>query len=50
MTTCHVPAHEVAHLVHDDHGSECWGLLNRLMPDYNDRRRELRRVGARFEW
>jgi predicted metal-dependent hydrolase len=46
----YVLAHEVVHLVHDDHGAEFWSLLGRIMPDYEDRRRELRRVGARFEW
>jgi predicted metal-dependent hydrolase len=46
----YVLAHEVVHLVHDDHGSEFWRVLGRLMPDYDERRRELRRVGARFVW
>lgn len=46
----YVLAHEVAHLMHHDHDSEFWSALGRLMPDYDDRRRELRRIGARFEW
>jgi predicted metal-dependent hydrolase len=45
--SCHP---EIVHLVHDDHGSAFWRQLGRVMPDYEDRRRELRRVGARFEW
>jgi hypothetical protein len=50
LTFEYVLAHEVVHLVHDDHGSEFWSLLGRIMPDYEDRRRELRGVGARYEW
>lgn len=46
----YVLCHEVVHLVHGDHGSEFWGVLGRLMPDYDERRRELRRAGARFVW
>jgi hypothetical protein len=46
----YVLAHEVVHLVHDDHGAEFWSALGRLMPDYDEPRRELRRIGARFEW
>ena len=45
-----VLAHEVVHLVHDDHGHESWRLLGRIMPDYEARRAKLRGVGARFEW
>ncbi len=33
-----------------DHGPEFWHLLGKIMPDYDDRRRELRGVGGRFEW
>ena len=46
----YVLAHEVVHLVHNDHGSDFWRALGRIMPDYDGRRAELRRVGARFEW
>jgi predicted metal-dependent hydrolase len=46
----YVLAHGVIHLVHDDHGHEFWRLLGKVMPDYEARRTELRRVGARFEW
>jgi predicted metal-dependent hydrolase len=44
-----VLAHEVVHVVQDDHGAEFWQQLGRIMPDYEERRRELRRTGARPE-
>jgi predicted metal-dependent hydrolase len=46
----YVLAHEVVHLLHDHHGAEFWRTLGRIMPDYEERRRELRNVGARFQW
>jgi predicted metal-dependent hydrolase len=46
----YVLAHEIVRLVHDDHSSDFWRTLGRIMPDYEGRRAELRRVGARFEW
>lgn len=46
----YVLAHEVVHLVHADHGKAFWALLGRVMPDYELRRAELRRLGARLVW
>ncbi len=46
----YVVAHELAHLVHEDHGREFWGRLGRVMPDYEERREGLRRVGAGLGW
>lgn len=39
-------AHEVAHLVHMNHGAEFWALVRRLDPDMDAARRWLRRNGA----
>ena len=46
----YVVAHEVVHLVHDDHGREFWAALGRLLPDYEARRERLRAEGPRLVW
>lgn len=46
----YVVVHELAHLIHPDHGREFWALLGRAMPDYEERREALRRLGRRLEW
>ena len=46
----YVVAHEVVHLVHDDHGREFWAELGRLLPDYEARRERLRTEGPRLVW
>jgi len=46
----YVVAHEVVHLVHDDHGREFWATLGRLLPDYEARRERLRTEGPRLVW
>jgi len=46
----YVVVHELVHLVHKDHTSEYWAMLGRIMPDYENRREDLRRIGPRLEW
>jgi predicted metal-dependent hydrolase len=46
----YVVAHEAAHLAHADHGPEFWRALERVMPDYEARRRALRAMGAELVW
>ena len=46
----YVVAHELAHLVHADHGREFWALLGRVMPDYEARKAQLRELGPSFVW
>ena len=46
----YVVVHELVHLLHRGHGREYWRALGKVMPDYERRREELRRVGARLEW
>ena len=46
----YVVAHELVHLVQDDHGREFWALLGRVMPDYEVRRARLRELGPRLSW
>lgn len=46
----YVVVHELAHLVHPGHGRDFWALVGRVMPDYEARREELRRLGRRLEW
>ena len=38
--------HELVHFVHPDHGPGFYGLMDRLMPDWRQRRKELRRYGG----
>jgi len=42
----YVLAHELAHLREAHHGPAFWQLLGRVMPDYDERKRELARRGA----
>jgi len=42
----YVLAHELAHLSAPHHGRDFWQLVARVMPDYDERKRELARRGA----
>lgn len=46
----YVLAHELAHLVHHDHGHAFWALLGRVMPDYETRKARLRVLGPELQW
>ena len=46
----YVVVHELVHLRHRGHGHEYWQALGRVMPDYERRREDLRRCGARLAW
>jgi predicted metal-dependent hydrolase len=46
----YVVAHELIHLMHDDHGKEFWAALGRLLPEYEARREQLRVAGPRLVW
>lgn len=41
----YVLVHELAHLEHRDHGPRFWRIVERAMPDYEERRERLRRYG-----
>lgn len=45
----YVAAHEVCHLIHNDHSADFWRLLERMMPDYESRRIQLAIEGAKFQ-
>lgn len=47
--TEYVVAHELVHLVHNDHSRKFWRLLERLMPDSENRRQELAIHGAKYQ-
>lgn len=46
----YVVAHEVVHLIHDDHGKAFWSLLGQMMPDCDQRKERLRTLGAVWGW
>jgi restriction system protein len=46
----YVVAHELCHLAHKDHDRAYWSLLGRVLPDYDDRRRQLAALGPEAGW
>lgn len=44
----YVVAHELAHLQEPHHGPTFWALLSRVMPDYEERKGSLAKVGTRL--
>jgi predicted metal-dependent hydrolase len=46
----YVLAHELVHLIHEDHSRAFWSTLGRIMPDYEERKRRLREMGPRLVW
>jgi hypothetical protein len=46
----YVLAHELVHLIHEDHSRVFWATLGQIMPDYEDRKRRLRTAGPRLVW
>jgi predicted metal-dependent hydrolase len=46
----YVVAHELVHLRHPDHTPAFWAELGRVLPDYDRRRTELRKLGPHLTW
>jgi predicted metal-dependent hydrolase len=46
----YVVAHELVHLLHRHHTPDFWAALGRLLPDYEERRDALRRIGEQLVW
>lgn len=46
----YVVAHELVHLRHPDHTAAFWRRLGEAMPDYEERRAQLRELGASLVW
>jgi predicted metal-dependent hydrolase len=46
----YVVAHELMHIRHQRHTGAFWAALGRTMPDYEERRADLRRIGASLLW
>lgn len=46
----YVVAHEVEHLHYPDHTSDFWSTLGAVLPDYEQRREALRRLGPQLIW
>lgn len=45
----YIVAHEAAHLLHPNHTEAFWNALDRIMPDYHDRKAWLRQHGAAMD-
>lgn len=46
----YVVVHELAHLKHMNHSPEFWQELEKHLPDYRERRSDLKRDGLDFRW
>lgn len=42
----YIVVHELAHLIHSDHSSKFWNEVDKLLPDYSERKEWLRVHGA----
>jgi len=43
----YVIIHELAHTVHHNHSKRFWGLVEKILPDYKERRKRLKQYGHR---
>jgi predicted metal-dependent hydrolase len=46
----YVVVHELVHLLHRNHGPAFWAKLGSVIPDYEERKERLRRLGPTFVW
>lgn len=46
----YVVTHELCHLIHHDHSKEFWRLIERIMPDYKEKKEWLRVNGALLDF
>ena len=45
----YIVVHEMCHMIYMDHSREFWSLLNRIMPDYEKRRKWLKNYGIKMD-
>ena len=44
----YVVIHELAHTVHHNHSKRFWGLVEKILPDYKNRRKHLKKYGQQI--
>jgi len=45
----YIVVHEMCHMVHMNHSAEFWGLLKRILPDYESRKELLKNNGVKYD-
>lgn len=45
----YIVVHEMCHMIHLNHSKEFWDLVERVMPDYRDRKEWLKNYGIRMD-
>lgn len=45
----YIVAHELCHIYHRDHTQEFWNEIDKVMPDYQERKAWLRENGASLD-
>jgi predicted metal-dependent hydrolase len=45
-----VVVHELVHLLHEDHSKNFWATVGRVMPDYEECKERLRKLGPALVW
>ena len=45
----YIVVHEMSHLVHKNHSTAFWSLVENILPDYKERRKWLKGYGVRMD-
>ena len=45
----YIVVHEMSHLIHKNHSTAFWSLVENILPDYKERRKWLKDYGVRMD-